>query len=169
MNLTSFESLVTALDRERVRYIVVGGLAVAAHGYVRATRDVDLVVQLVHDNVQRAFTALSSLGYKPLVPITVEQFADAALRNSWIRDKGMRVLNFWSDAHRETPVDLFVAEPFDFEEEYNRTLNKSLYGTTPVRFASIRTLIRMKEAAGRAQDVIDVENLRMRLDDDANG
>jgi hypothetical protein len=169
MNLTSFESLVTALDREGARYIVVGGLAVGAHGYVRATRDVDLVVQLVPDNIQRAFAALSSLGYKPLVPITVDQFADAALRESWIRDKGMRVLNFWSDAHRETPVDLFVAEPFEFEDEFNRALNKSLYGTTPVRFASIRTLIKMKEAAGRAQDVIDVENLRIRLDDNANG
>jgi hypothetical protein len=168
MNLTSFDSLVTALDREGVRYIVVGGLAVAAHGYVRATRDLDLVVQLVPDNIQHAFAALESVGYKPLVPITVEQFADAGLRASWIRDKGMRVLNFWSDAHPETPVDLFVAEPFEFEEEYNRALNKPLYGKTPVRFASIGTLIKLKEAAGRAQDLIDVENLRIRLDNGAN-
>jgi hypothetical protein len=46
-------------------------------------------------------------------------------------------------------------------------LIKPLYGTIEVRFISIPTLIKMKEAAGREQDRIDIEHLRMRLDDDA--
>ena len=79
----------------------------------------------------------------------------------------MQVLQFWSDAHRETPVDMFVSEPFSFDEEYEHALVKPLYGATPVRFVSIPALIRMKEAAGRTQDRIDIEHLRMRLEDDA--
>ena len=167
VKLASFEAIVSALEDASVRYLVAGGLAVGAHGYMRLTKDADVVVQLFPENIQRAFSALGSLGYRPLVPITAEQFADAALRESWILEKGMRVLQFWSDKHRETPVDMFVTEPFHFDEEYGRALVKPLYGTIPVRFVTIPTLIRMKETAGRPQDRIDIEHLRMRLEDDA--
>jgi len=59
------------------------------------------------------------------------------------------LLQFWSDAHPETPVDVFVAEPFDFDREYRDALVKPL-GSIDVRFVSIRALIAMKEAAGPA-------------------
>ena len=165
MKLASFEALVAVLEDAGVRYLVAGGLAVNAHGYLRFTKDVDVVLQLVADNIERTFAALGSLGYKPSVPITAAQFADAKQRESWIRDKGMQVLQFWSDGHRETPIDVFASEPFDFEEEYGRALVKPL-GSIAVRFVSIPTLIQMKERAGRPQDKVDVEHLRMRLKDD---
>lgn len=167
MKLASFERIVRALEDAGMRYLVAGGLAVNAHGYLRFTKDVDFVVQLIPDNIGRAFAALRTLGYRPTVPITAEQFADSALRESWIRDKGMQVLQFWSDRHIETPVNVFVSEPFPFEEEYPKALVKPLHGTITVRFVTIPTLIRMKEAAGRPQDRIDIEHLRMRLEDDA--
>jgi hypothetical protein len=75
----------------------------------------------------------------------------------------MTVLNFWSDRHRDTPIDVFVTEPFDFDEEYGRALVKPL-GAIAVRFVSIPTLIRMKELAGRPQDRIDIEYLRKLAD-----
>ena len=79
----------------------------------------------------------------------------------------MQVFQLWSDAHMETPIDIFVTEPFPFDEEYGQALVKPLYGTIEVRFVSIPTLIQMKEAAGREQDRIDIEHLRMRLEDNA--
>ena len=59
-----------------------------------------------------------------------------------------------------------VKEPFDFELEYRDSLLKPL-GRVEVRFVTIPTLIRMKEAAGRPQDRIDIEYLRKRLQDEA--
>jgi hypothetical protein len=165
MKLTSFDAIVTALDRAGVRYLIAGGLAVNAHGYLRFTKDVDLVVQLVPDNAKAAFAALAALGYRPVVPVTAEQFADTKVRDAWISEKRMRVLQFWSELHRETPIDLFVREPFPFDEEHARALVKPL-GAIPVRFVSIPTLIEMKTAAGRAQDMIDIEHLKIRLEDD---
>ena len=159
MKFTSFETLIKALDATGVRYLVAGGLAVNAYGYLRFTKDVDVVVHLVPENIERAFAALNSLGYRPMVPITAEQFSDAAQRERWILDKGMKVLQFWSDAHRETPVDVFVIEPFDFNDEFSQSTAKPL-GTVAVHFVSIPTLIRMKEAAGRAQDKLDIDELR---------
>ena len=159
MKLASFDEIVRTLEESGVRYLVAGGLAVNAHGYLRFTRDVDLVLQLAPLNIISAFEAFERIGYRPIVPVTGAQFADPERRGEWIRDKGMTVLNFWSERHRETPIDVFVAEPFDFGQEYERALVKSL-GTVAVRFVSIPALIRMKEIAGRTQDRIDIEYLR---------
>ncbi len=69
MKLASFEAIVKVLNTSEVRYLVVGGLAVAAHGYGRVAFDIDLVLQLQPDNINRAMRALASLGYKPFVPV----------------------------------------------------------------------------------------------------
>ncbi|HEY3784161.1 MAG TPA: hypothetical protein VGL55_02645 [Steroidobacteraceae bacterium] len=166
MKLSSFQALATALETAGARYVVAGGLAVAAHGYLRFTKDVDIVIRLIPDNIERTFAALASLGYRPSVPITREQFANSELRNSWVRDKGMQVLQFWSDAHPETSVDVFVTEPFDFEAEYASALLSPLDDKITIRFVSLPTLIRMKEAANRPQDRADIEQLRARKDND---
>ncbi len=168
MKLDSVEKIFQALNSAGVRYLVAGGFAVNAHGYLRFTKDVDFVLQLAPDNILRAFAALGELGYRPNVPVTGEQFADPEQRESWIRDKGMQVLQLWCDAHRETPIDIFVTEPFPFDDEYDRALIKPLYGDIEVRFVSIPTLIRMKQAADREQDRIDIEHLRI-LQDENDG
>ncbi len=164
MKLASAEAIFQALNNAGVRYLVAGGLAVNAHGYLRFTKDVDFILQLVPDNIIKAFSALAALGYKPNVPVTAEQFADSAQRQRWIQEKGMQVLQLWSDAHKETPIDIFVDEPFSFDQEYSHSLVKPLYGNIEVRFVSIRTLIQMKENTGREQDRIDIEHLRMKLE-----
>ena len=144
---------------------MAGGLVVGAHGYPRLTMDVDLVVQLRADNIVAAFHALAGLGYSPLVPVTAEAFADKAQRERWIEEKGMQVLNFFSDQHKATSVDVFVTEPFDFDTEYGNALRDELAPGLPVGFVSIPTLIRMKEAAGRPRDLDDIQHLRWILNE----
>jgi hypothetical protein len=158
MKLASFEAIVGALNEDEVHFIVVGGAAVNAHGYLRFTNDIDLVIRLSKRNIVSAFGALAQIGYQPSNPIAAEDFADPQTRESWRRDKGMRVLKMWSDQHRETPLDIFVYEPFDFDLEYERALYRE--DEMPVRFASIPILIAMKQVADRAQDRIDIEKLR---------
>lgn len=161
MKLASLEAIVQELNRAEVRFIVVGGIAVATHGYGRNTEDIDLVIQLEPVAITNTFAALQKLGYHPRVPITAAQFAEPELRAEWIRDKGMRVLNFQSDAHRETPVDLFINEPFDFDEEYRTALVQELAPGLPVRIVRLESLLRMKTQAGRAQDLADVDELNL--------
>ena len=158
MKLASFEAIVDALNAAGVRFIVVGGLAVNAHGCLRFTNDVDLVIQLSKRGIVSAFHALEQIDYRPSNPVTAEDFSDATQREMWRREKGMRVLKMWSDAHRETPLDIFVYEPFDFDAEYGRALVRE--DEIPARFASIPALIAMKQAADRPQDRIDIEKLR---------
>jgi len=169
MKLSSLEAIAMALQHAQVRYLIVGGLAVAAHGHGRATFDIDLVVQLHPANVERAMAALESQGYCPTVPLPARQFADAQLRQSWIRDKNMVVFQMHSDRHPETRVDLFVSEPFDFDTEYDRALIGELLPGLSTRFVRIETLILMKEAAGRAKDIDDVRQLRLLQQETGHG
>ena len=159
MILASFEAIAAALRAGGVRYLVAGGLAVNAHGYLRLTNDVDLVIQLKPENIRPAFQALASLGYRPTIPVTAEQFADEAQREGWIRDKGMQVLNFYSDIHRTASVDVFVAEPFAFDQEYEAAMEAEPAPGLSVRFVSIPTLIAMKRIADRPRDLDDIEHL----------
>ncbi len=62
MKKTSFETIARALNAAHVPFPVVGGIAVIHHGYGRATKDVDLVVQLERETILRAFQALEEIG-----------------------------------------------------------------------------------------------------------
>jgi hypothetical protein len=156
---TSLEAIVRALNAAAVPFVVVGGVAVIAHGYGRLTQDVDLVIRLDPQSVRRAFEALAGLGYRPLVPVSADGFGDAAQRARWIAEKGMTVLNFHSDRHPETRVDLFVSEPFDFETEHRLALVEELAPGVPVRIVRLAALLRLKAAAGRPQDLADIAEL----------
>ena len=158
MRGSSFEAVVGALDEAGVRYLVAGGLAVNAHGYLRFTSDADLIVELLPENVRAAWGALEGLGYRPLVPIPAELFASRESRERLVTEKGMQVLSFHAEGHPETPVDLFATVPFAFAEEYERAPVKAM-GDRAVRFVSLDTLIAMKRVAGRAQDRADLEQL----------
>jgi hypothetical protein len=160
MRLTAFEAIARALEAAEVRYLVAGGLAVNAHGYIRHTSDIDLVISLDADNIQRAFGALETLGYRQLVPIKDSAFADAAQLQQCREEKAMQVLNFHSDAYRGTTVDVFVHEPFDFAHEYELALQGEILPGVVARFVSIPTLIEMKRLAGRPRDLDDIQHLQ---------
>lgn len=163
MELRSAEAIFRSLNEAAVRYLVVGGLAVNAHGYERMTKDIDLVIQLTLDNVVRGWRALESIGYRARVPVTAEQFADASQREAWRREKMMLVLQFWSDEHRRTPLDVFVYEPFDFDQEYREAHRREVAAGIEVPVIRLAALLEMKRAAARGQDLVDIEKL-LKLD-----
>jgi hypothetical protein len=162
----AIEAVLAALNAAKVRYLVVGGVAVVLHGHLRTTADLDLVVQLSPDNAQRAVRALATLGYRPRAPVNAEHFADATIRESWLREKGLTVFGLWSDRYPGLEVDLFVAEPFDFDAVYSRAVTVTLDNTTAT-VVSLLDLIALKKAAGRPVDLADIEALQGLAEGDA--
>ena len=71
----------------------------------------------------------------------------------------MFVLQFYSDVHRQTRVDVFIEEPFDFNVEYTAAYEAEIAPELPVRILRLEALIRMKEATGRSKDLEDVRHL----------
>ena len=160
MEVRSVEAIVKALNDAEVQYLIVGGLAVNAHGYERLTVDVDLVIGLQPDNIIRGLKTLEAIGYHPSIPIKAEDFADSALRETWRTEKQMLVLKLWSDAHRRTPIDVFVYEPFDFNREHAAAKWEIVMGDIKAPVISYKTLLAMKREAGRDKDLLDIRALR---------
>jgi len=155
--VTQFDTIFAVLQTTGVRYVVVGGVAVNLHGYQRFTKDVDLVVELVPDRALKARQALEAAGYKPNMPVKLADFADPAIREGWIRDKGMMVFQMYNDQTRMS-IDIFVQYPFDFDELWDQSMKIDLRDTS-LRIASIDHLILMKRKANRPQDLLDIKQL----------
>lgn len=152
------ESLLLALNEGGVRYLVVGGLAVVLHGHLRTTMDLDLVVHLEPENLERALRVFDALGYQPVPPVPLLHFADPEIRESWIRDKNMIVFSLWKPDRPQFKLDLFVSEPFDFGEIYGRAVRVNL-GEAEATVVALEDLMEMKREAGRPQDVADLQAL----------
>ena len=158
MNLVDVEAILRALNDAEVRYLIVGGLAVVAHGYVRYTADVDIVLDLKSENALRAIKALEAIGYRPLAPVDAADFADAELRKTWHEEKGMLVFQMLNGNRPETRLDLFVTEPFDFDREFAAAKWEEV-ASVKAPVLQVATLIAMKTQVGRSQDLVDVEQL----------
>ena len=159
MQVASLNTIFTTLNAEGTNYLVVGGVAVNAHGYHRFTKDLDLVVQLDEANLSKALTVLDNLGYKPVIPVSSKAFANPEIRKNWVEEKGMVVYQLFSEKHETVPIDIFVTEPFDFAKENAEAVIKSVEGGPDVPFVSIPTLIDLKKASNRPEDRVDIERL----------
>jgi hypothetical protein len=160
MKLADVEAILGALNDAEVRYLIVGGLAVVAHGYVRYTADVDIVLDLERDNALRAMKALDAIAYRPLVPVAATDFADEEKRRVWIREKNMIVFQMRNPDRESTRLDIFVKEPFAFTEEFAQAKWEEVAG---IRAPVLRydELIRLKRSSGRPQDLIDIDQLEL--------
>jgi len=146
------------LNEANVRYVTVGGVATILHGYVRATTDIDLIVDLQVEEAEKVIKTLSAAGYKPRVPVDALEFADVEKRSDWINSKGMTVFSMF---HAEQPglsIDLFAKHPIPFDELWQRSQIFEVDGTK-IRVCSIDDLLMLKEIAGRARDKDDIEKL----------
>ncbi len=159
MEVRSIEAIVRALNDAKVQYLIVGGLAVNAHGYERFTNDVDLVIGLEPNNIIAGLRALLKIDYHLAIPVTPEEFADVERRQEWRTEKGMVVLKLWSDKHRRTPIDVFIYEPFDFLVESAAARKEPILAGVEAPVIRYETLIQMKREAGRPQDLADIANL----------
>lgn len=153
-----FEPIFEALNRNEVRYLVVGGVAVVLHGYARLTADLDLIVDLSPIEARKAIETLVGLGLRPTAPVEPLGFADPEIRSRWISEEKMQVFSMRDPATPMRQVDLFAESPMDFEQLW---VNSELIELeeTRVRVASIPDLIRLKRLAGRPLDLADVEAL----------
>jgi hypothetical protein len=150
--------LLKAMEEKGIRYVVVGGVAVVLHGFVRATMDLDLVVSLEPTNARKFLDLVKGLGYKPKIPVPLEQFADPAKRQEWIETKGMRVFSLHHSKRVQELVDVFNKEPIPFDDLYTHRIRVPVEGIS-INIASSQDLKILKQEAGRPQDLQDIAAL----------
>ena len=161
--------LFRALDEHRVRYVLVGGLAMNLHGVPRMTMDVDLVLGLDPENLRRFFDVAKKLSLKPAVPIELEQMADPDHRKRWQEEKHLVALPLRPPKASDPTIDVLLTVPMDIEAAVDNAEIRQVAGI-PIRIAGIDDLIRMKQHAGRKQDHADLEHLlRIKAKEGHNG
>jgi len=153
------EVIFKALNAANARYLVVGGVAVMAHGYVRMTRDLDLVIALDGDNPTLVLTVFQKLGYRPTVPVQLMDFTNSENRHVWKMEKGMLVFQIISDRYVDCPVDIFVEEPISFSEMYSARVEYEISPQLNIPIIGLTHLRRLKRDAGRPRDLLDLEEL----------
>ena len=160
MEKNSIESIVRALNGHQVKYLIAGGLAVVAHGYVRFTADIDLLLAMDTPNLTNAVAALTTLNYLPRAPVLLEQFLDPVLRRQWIDQKGLIVFSLYSPNHPATEIDLFVDPPLIIPDAYSRAVRLEVAPGIAATFCSLDDLIDLKSKAGRPRDLDDIAQLQ---------
>jgi hypothetical protein len=153
------ENIFIALNEAKVRYLVAGGLAVMAHGYLRMTRDLDLILALDGKNPEQALTVFDSLGYQPNAPVALMDFLDPGKRQAWRDEKGMQVFQIISENLVDCPIDIFVDEPIEFSEMYAARVEYDLKEALKIPVIGLEHLRQLKQAAGRPRDLLDLEEL----------
>ncbi|MFN3652697.1 MAG: hypothetical protein ACK47B_24225 [Armatimonadota bacterium] len=139
-----FREFLQLLNENQVRYLVVGGYAVAYHGNPRFTKDIDLWIDRTRPNAERLLSVLREFGFGDL-GATIEDF----LQDDQIVQLG----------RPPNRIDLLTSVPWvEFDACYQAKVLADDQGLT-VPLIDLRSLIRAKEASGRLQDLADVEKL----------
>lgn len=139
-----FKEFISLLNRHKVRYIVVGGYAVAFHGHPRYTKDIDLWIDSSRDNAETLINALRDFGFGN-AGLTAEDF----LAPGYVIQLG----------HPPNRIDLLTSvKGVDFETCYASRIEAQVEDTT-IAFIDLANLKKNKRATGRHQDLADAENL----------
>jgi hypothetical protein len=151
-----YEKVFQALQKSNIRYVVAGGVALVLHGVVRLTADLDLIVDLERENLKRFLQTMQELGYRPRNPVPAASLLDPATRSQWKREKGMEVFSFIDPQQPMSLVDVFIEEKIPVRELLQDRVILSAKGIA-IPVVSIPHLKMLKKAAGRPQDLADLE------------
>ena len=147
------ERVVAGLRQEGVQFAIAGGYAVALHGAVRATADVDLVVALSEENLVAAESALNRLGLRSRLPVKADEVF--RFRQEYIRNRNLIAWSFVNHANPLEIVDIILTEDLQAMK-----FDAIVIGRIEFPVVSRADLIRMKEKSARPQDLEDVKALR---------
>jgi predicted nucleotidyltransferase len=139
-----FEELLRLLEENGVEYMIVGGYAVAFHGYPRFTKDIDVFYKLDAPNVERLLRALKAFG-----------FGEVDLPEGALSVRG-EIITFGISPVR---VDLLNEIDGVSFEEARPNIVRGTYGNVKVAFIGREDLLRNKRSTPRARDKADVEEL----------
>lgn len=143
-----FKELLRSFHAHGVKYLIVDGYAVSFHAQPRATKDLDIFVKAERENAQAAHAALASFG-APMEGISTDDLANPA--------------KFMRFGHPPVAVDILPAiDGVDFDTAWAHRVEGIIDQATgdTAYFISKEDLIVSKLAAGRARDLLDVEDIR---------
>lgn len=138
-----FKEFVVLLNKNNVRYIVIGGYAVVYHGYVRSTNDIDIWIDIRDENIRNTLKALDDFGFSSL------NIKEADFSPNQIIQLG----------YPPNRIDLITTPAgIDFETCY-QTKEQLIIDNITINIIDLKNLIKTKKASNRTRDLADIEEL----------
>lgn len=150
-----FLTLFEILQKQNIRYLLCGGLAVSIYGIPRTTADIDLLIDFEKENVSKFITALRTISYINSLPFSLETLVDEKLREEYIEQRNLIAYSFFNSGKNTFLIDVLVKQPFDFKDMWERKETREFNNVT-INLLSVKDLIFMKENTKRVQDENDV-------------
>lgn len=154
-----YQEVLGAFQKQKVKYVLVGGIAANLHGAMRTTADLDILVEMSDRNLAKVVRILKKLGYQVRQPVDPMGIADRNTRENWIKNKHMKAFNFFKDRDYQE-VDIIIDSPVPFETAKKDMIRVRIENLN-LPLISIDHLIKMKQKAMRAIDQLDIHQLKM--------
>lgn len=146
------EKVCQSLAAHGVRYALVGGYAVALHGAVRGTVDIDIVIDWTHKALRKTESALNSLGLVSRLPLSADDVF--AFRDEYVKNRNLIAWNFHNPADISQQVDVVITYDLTGKRRYRVPTVSG-----PLFLLAKEDLLAMKKVSGRPQDLADVAAL----------
>ncbi|PIQ89180.1 MAG: hypothetical protein COV72_04345 [Candidatus Omnitrophica bacterium CG11_big_fil_rev_8_21_14_0_20_42_13] len=153
-----YEEILRAFQKQKVEYVLVGGIAVNLLGSMRSTADLDVLLEMSDENLEKAVKIFKKYGYHLKQPVDPMKIADRKTREDWIKNKRMKAFNFYKDDELKE-VDIIIESPVSFSQA-KKDAERIKIGGLILPVISIKNLIKMKQKTGRAVDKLDIEELK---------
>ena len=146
-----FQKIFDALNKKKIRYLVIGGVAVNLYGHIRTTMDLDLLISLDPKNRQAFLGAMEELNFKTMKPALARK-----LMLGEYPPKNIKVVTYYRDELEV--IDVFIQSPVDFEKAYKK---RKIFKDSKTKISTVPydTLISMKKKADRKIDLFDISYL----------
>lgn len=148
------EDILKSLEKEKIDYAVIGGVAVVLYGYVRFTKDIDLLIDFSEDNVRSFIKVLAALNFQPGVPIDPMDMANEKKREEWMREKNVKVITFYNPESQLLQIDVLITKNLADMKK----IRKKIDGFE-ISIVDYDDLIKMKKEIARPTDLIDIQKL----------
>ncbi len=140
-----YEKVFKALNKNKIKYLVIGGVAVNLYGLTRLTRDLDIMIDLSSDLLDKFISVIGKLGYISSLP-----------RHRW---KALTAVAFQNKHDEFERIDIFLRNPIDFQKSYKARKIFKVKGLS-ISCVSLKDLLVLKNKAGRVRDWIDIGSLK---------
>ncbi len=159
-NMILYEEILREFQKQKVKYVLVGGIAFNLLGGNRNTLDLDILVEMTDENLLRVVNILKKAGYHVKQPVDPAKIADKKTREGWIKNKNMKAFNFYKGERTYEEVDILIDSPVGFKEAIKDALEANVSGLT-LKIISPKNFIKMKKSSGRDKDLKDIEELKL--------
>jgi hypothetical protein len=148
--------IVEEFQKAKVSFAVVGGYALALHGILRATIDVDFVLKIDLKNYEKAEKCLMRIGLKSRIPVRAQDIIQ--MRKEYIKERNLVAWSFVDYMNPTKQVDILITKDISELE-----VERISVGGKKIPVASLDALLKMKTETGRPQDLIDIERIKEHL------